>query len=56
MVVIWRRGRALGRNDDPEQVFKRVREVETQLRVALEVFREHLDELEQEIRQPREEV
>jgi hypothetical protein len=56
VAVIWRRGRALGQNDDPEQVFKRVREVENQLRVALEVFREHLDELETEIRHPQEEV
>ncbi|MEU2106509.1 hypothetical protein [Nocardia sp. NPDC019255] len=54
--MIWRRGRALGTESDPEQVFKRVREVETQLRVALAVFREHLDELEAEIRHPQEEV
>lgn len=55
MAVIWRRGRSL-RDNDPERVFQRVREVETQLRAALEVFREHLDELESEIRQPKEEV
>lgn len=55
MAVIWRRGRAVG-NDDPEQVFERVREVETKLRVALAVFREHLDELEAEIHQPHKEV
>lgn len=55
MAVIWRRGRAVG-NDDSEQVFDRVREVETKLRVALAVFREHLDELEAEIHQPHKEV
>ena len=56
MAVIWRRRRALERNDDPEQVFDRVREVETKLRAALEIFREHLDELETEIHQPHEEA
>lgn len=53
MAVIWRRGR--GRTN-PEQVFERVREVEKQLRVALGVFREHLEELEAEIRHDQEEV
>ncbi|WP_280448478.1 hypothetical protein [Nocardia brasiliensis] len=57
MAVIGRRGRAHGAVDnDPEHVFKRVREVETQLRVALAIFRDHLDELESEIDQNRKEV
>lgn len=53
MAVIWRRGRSLGirRGDDPEHIFRRVREVENNLRVALKIFRDHLDELEAEIRQ-----
>jgi len=54
--VTWLRRRAGVQNDDPEQVFERVREVETKLRAALAVFREHLDELEAEIHQPHEEV
>jgi hypothetical protein len=54
--VIWRRRDRLGRNSDPEQVFERVREVENQLRAALTVFRVHLDELETEIHQHKEEV
>jgi hypothetical protein len=56
VAVIWRRGRSAVEATDPEHVFRRVREVETKLRVALAIFRDHLDELESEIDQNRKEV
>lgn len=53
--MIFRRGRSLRVESDPEQVFKQVREVEAKLRKSLAVFREYLEELEAEIHQPRDE-
>lgn len=55
--MIWRGTRTPRTDDnDPELLFRRVREVETQLRDALKIFRDHLDELEAEIDLRQEEV
>ena len=54
--MIGGRRKRLGQDiSDPEQIFKRAREVEVNLRTALAIFREHLDELEEAIHQPHEE-
>lgn len=56
--MIWRRQpRGFKSNDiSPEQVFERVRVVESELRGALALFRKHLNELEAEITASQEEV
>lgn len=56
MAVIWRRRTRGVQDDNPDEVFQRVREVETKLRVALASFREHMAELEKEIHEPSKEV
>ncbi len=54
MAVIWRRGR-LGRTDDLEQLLKRARDVEGNLRETFAMFRTYLAELEEELHQPHDE-
>ena len=54
--MIWRRRTRGVQDADPDEVFQRVREVETKLRVALASFREHMAELEEGIHQSTEEV